>query len=136
MKRQWYKTSFVKGILIVLEHIFLITATISVLWLVIYPALRSEIFTGNTPDKYEDTNSFNEQLRANSNQIINGISMKDRFETDGVYNPKKIVDIQEYYQKSQIMDEDISGLSYYLQDLEEWGNQWVQNGEKSSYDTG
>ena len=94
MKRQWYKTSFVKGILIVLEHIFLITATISVLWLVIYPALRSEIFTGNTPDKYEDTNSFNEQLRANSNQIINGISMKDRFETDGVYNPKKIVDIQ------------------------------------------
>ncbi|MGN1377709.1 MAG: sensor histidine kinase [Dorea sp.] len=136
MKRQWYKTSFVKGILIVLEHIFLIMATISVLWLAIYPALRSEIFTGNTPDKYEDTNSFNEQLRANSNQIINGISMKDRFETDGVYNPKKIVDIQEYYQKSEIMDEDICGLSYYLQDLEEWGNLWIQNGEDSSYDTG
>lgn len=148
MKHQWYKTSFTKGILIVLEHVFLIAATVSVLWLAVYPTVRSEIFAGNAPEKYEDTTSFNEQLRSTSNLMIKGIQVKDRFETDGVYDPGRIVDIQEYYETSSIksaqeyyetsgnMNEDISGLAYRLQDLDDWGKLWLQNGENSSYDTG
>lgn len=136
MKRQWYKTSFTKGILIILEHIFLIAAIVSILWLAAYPAVRSEIFAGNAPERYEDTNSFNEQLRSASNLMIAGIQVKERFETDGVYDPEKIVDIQEYYENSRVINKDISGLAYRLQDLDDWGNLWLQNGENSSYDTG
>ena len=136
MKHQWYKSSFTKGLLVIAEHILLVTAVVSFLWLAVYPMLKNEIFTGNSPDTYEETTSFTEQLRSISQQVVSGIGMCARFETDGKYDPDKIVDIQDYYEKSEIRNENVNGLSYRLQDLVDWGDKWIQTGEESSYEGG
>ena len=136
MKHRWYKTSFTKGLLIIAEHILLVTAVVSLLWLAVYPMLKNEILTGDSPDSYEETTSFVGQIRSISQQVVSGIGMCARFETDGKYDPDKIVDIQDYYEKSEISNENVNGLSYRLQDLVDWGDKWIQTGEESSYENG
>ena len=135
MKRRWYRAPIIKGILIVAEHILVVIMAVCIIWILSYPAGRNEMFEGKPAKNYEETKSFNELLRTYSHQVMNGIGMRDRFETDGVYNPQKIVDIQEYYNESEITNENLSGLAYRLQDLSDWAQQWLDQGEEnSSYD--
>lgn len=136
MNHQWYKSTLAKSILIVLEHILLVIIVVSFLWMMSYPALWREALVGEPVKAYEDTTSFNEQLRSCSNEMVSAIGMRGLFETDGKYDPQKIVDIQTYYQESTINNENVSGLAYRLEDLIKWGDEWNQNGEDSNRDTG
>lgn len=136
MNHQWYKSTLAKSILIVLEHILLVIVVVSFLWMMSYPALWREALVGEPVKAYEDTTSFNEQLRSCSYEMLNAIGMRELFETDGKYDPQKIVDIQTYYNESKIDNENVSGLAYRLEELVEWGAEWHQNGEESDADTG
>lgn len=136
MNHQWYKSTLAKSILIVLEHILLVIIVVSFLWMMSYPALWREALVGEPVKAYEDTTSFNEQLRGCSNEMLNAIGMRDLFETDGKYDPQKIVDIQTYYNESKIDNENVSGLSYRVEELVGWGDEWYRNGEESNVDTG
>ena len=87
MKQQWYKSNVAKGILIVTQHILLVAMITSFLWMMSYPALRGELFVGKPAKKYEDTVSFGNQLNNISHDVVNGVELRKKFETDGIYDP-------------------------------------------------
>lgn len=122
MKQHWYKTNLTKMVLIILEHVLVVILVLSFLWLVSYPALREEIFEGNPARKYEDSRGFASQLESKSEQVLNGISASNFFETNGSLDEEKIIDIEEWYKNGEAPGKNVSGLAYRLGDLIEWSN--------------
>jgi hypothetical protein len=47
MKSKWYRSKGMKFVLIILAHIFVITATTGGLWVTAYPIFRQEILKEN-----------------------------------------------------------------------------------------
>lgn len=132
MKRQWYGSKTAKGLLIILAHVFAVAAAVSFLWATTYPALVNEVFSGSGARKYEDTDIFKNRLMDLNSEVMRGLRVQELLETDGVYDPQKIIDIQEYMQsygtELRFPGENIHGLSYKLGDLIAWGNDWDYNG--------
>lgn len=93
--KKWYKKPITKAILVFVAIVTAILLGISVILLaslngVVYDAkLRAE-------KKYENANSFEQTMYQTATYVAERIHIQDEFETDGKYNPDKIVDITEY----------------------------------------
>lgn len=124
MNHQWYKSALAKGILILLAHVLVVAIAAGFVWIMSYPMLRTEVLAGRAAEKYEDTVSFERELRNVSSNVFEGIRSKKLLEVDGGYTLDRVVDIQEFYDNASISDEDINGLAYTLKDLKEWGDAW------------
>ncbi len=126
MKGQWYRAKLTKGLLVIIEHVLIVAAVVSFLWAMSYPALMEEVFSGSGAREYEDTGIFKNRLIELNNEVMNGIRVQELFESDGAYNPQKIIDIQEYMQsygeEVRLLNENVHGLAYTLGDLVAWGN--------------
>lgn len=121
MKNTWYKTKLAKAVLVIVAILCSVTTVTGILWFVSYPVLREELLDGKKrADKYEDTLSFDNKIQQYNYQVASGLSQNSIFETDGKYNPDKIIDIEEYYEKSEVSGENKSGLAYTLGDLLAW----------------
>lgn len=122
-----------KGLLIILAHVLAVAAAVSFLWSMTYPAFVSEVFSGSGSSEYEDTDIFKNRLIDLNCEVMRGLRVQELVETDGAYDPQKIIDIQEYQQSSGVEmrfpGENIHGLAYKLGDLIAWGNNWGYNGE-------
>ena len=128
MKRQWYKAMLTKGILIVLEHVLLAAVVVSCLWLSAYPVLWDEVIAGSMAREYEETARFRGDMMNISMEVLQGIRRSKMFETDGTYDPDKIIDIQRYQEGMEDFEGDFNGLAYRLGDLCEWGENWIKEG--------
>lgn len=120
MKNAWYKTKLAKAILVLLSILCSVTMVVSVLWFVLYPVLREELLNGKPAGAYEDTLSFDTKLQEYNYQVTYGLSQNSIFETEGKFNPNKIIDIKEYYEKMTVSGENRSGLAYTLGDILAW----------------
>ena len=120
MKNAWYKTKLAKAILVLLSILCSVTMVVSVLWFVSYPVLREELLNGKPAGAYEDTLSFDTKLQEYNYQVTYGLSQISIFETEGKFNPNKIIDIKEYYEKMTVSGENRSGLAYTLGDILAW----------------
>lgn len=120
MKNAWYKTKLAKAILVLLSILCSVTMVVSVLWFVSYPVLREELLNGKPAGAYEDTLSFGTKLQEYNYQVTYGLSQNSIFETEGKFNPNKIIDIKEYYEKMTVSGENRSGLAYTLGDILAW----------------
>lgn len=120
MKNAWYKTKLAKAILVLLSILCSVTMVVSVLWFVSYPVLREELLNGKPAGAYEDTLSFDTKLQEYNYQVTYGLSQNSIFETEGKFNPNKIIDIKEYYEKMTVSGENRSGLAYTLRDILAW----------------
>lgn len=120
MNQKWYQTGVVKAVLVILAHISVIMLAVGFVWMISYPALREEIFTGEHAKKYEDTRTFTSEVRDYSFQVVRGISAKPVFETDGNYDEDKIVDLEYLNQNGTVSGKNESGLAYRLGDLVTW----------------
>ena len=93
--KKWYKKPITKAILVFVAIVTAILLGISVILLaslngVVYDAkLRAE-------KKYENAKSFEQTMYQTATYVAERIHIQDEFETDGKYNPDKIVDITEY----------------------------------------
>lgn len=125
MKKTWYKTKLTKAILVLVSIACSVTVVVSILWLVAYPVLREEVLDGKVAEAYEDTLSFDEKIQEYNYQVICGLSQNAVFETEGKYNPDKMIDINEYFESGTVSGENKSGLTYRLGDLIEWYNESV-----------
>lgn len=130
MKNKWYRMKGVKVLLVVLAHIFAIATTVGVLWVCANSTFRKEIFKGKPATKYEDSQNFNEQMKDYTVQVVDGISVRKYFETEGKYDPNKIVDVEAYDQNMEYTGKNESGLSYRLIDLLKWDNAMNESGDK------
>ncbi len=127
MNHQWYRSAPVKGILVAVAHLLVVAVAAGIMWIMSYPMLKNEVLTGRPARKYEDTVSFERDLRNISGNVFEGIRSKKLLEPDGVYASERIVDIQEFQENARISDENINGLAYSLKNLEEWGDEWGED---------
>lgn len=130
MKGKWYRSNVTKAVLVITAHILVIAMTASLVWIVTYPAIREELFAGTPAKKYEDSRNFIDQMLSYSRQAVTGVGAKGQFETDGKYDPDKLVDIEQYYDTNSFNGKNKNGLAYRLGDLLEWV-QMLNNGETS-----
>lgn len=128
MKRQWYRSTLTKGILIIIELVLAAALVVSWLWLSAYPVLRDEVLEGEMPQTYEDTARFLDDVENISIEVLEGIGRRELFETNGVYDPGKLIDIQRFLEGMEDYEGNFTGLAYRLGDLCEWGEQWVREG--------
>lgn len=120
MREKWYKSDITKAVLVVVAHVLVVVMTACFIWLLSYPVLRAEIFAGKPAKKYMDSRNFVEKMLEYSQQAVSGIKSAELFETEGKYNPDKLVDIEVYHKKNIINGKNKSGFSYRLGDLLEW----------------
>ena len=96
---------------------------------------------GETPPYYR-TRDYAQNVENEVSELINYIRLRNDFETDGEYDPDKLVDILEYSEQGSISGSNTSGLVYKLQHLYDWSKenesyQWwrnyIQENDKSLY---
>ena len=117
---QWYKANLTKGILIVAEHVLAVVTVASLVWVLTYPALMGDLFSGHAARRFEDSTAFSGQLQSATSEILEGIGTRGLFETEGKFDPERVVDLKEFYDNNKISNENSSGLAYKLGDLEKW----------------
>ena len=44
---KWYKSAPIKGVLLLVQHVLVVLAVISLVWLAAYPGMAQDIFQGN-----------------------------------------------------------------------------------------
>ena len=101
---------------------------VCLIWTLSYPAggIRSAIV--DKPKKsYAESKGFEEQLQTIAGSVIWTEPLRENFQTEGVYDENKIVDIKEYMDNKTISGENKSGLAYTLGEM----MKWVQQGDYS-----
>lgn len=133
MKR-WYRKTVTKVILVILAVLCgaaCVTGLASSMSLA-GTANPSEIWK-MTKQAYEESQDFNGAVENSVMEIMNRIRLENLFETDGAYNPNKLVDIMEYSRNGTISGSNSSGVAYTLEELENWSEDFQTN-EGDIYD--
>ncbi len=120
MKNKWYRSKLVKTILVIAEHVFTVLICASILSAITYPTFAEEFVRGQGSKDYEESGVFEDTFRNYSMNVLEGMRIHDNWEINGEYDPKKIVDIQDYWDKNIVTGENKSGLAYYLGDILAW----------------
>lgn len=134
--KNWYKSAPVKGVLLVIQHVLVVLAAVSLIWLVTYPGITQDILSQKEIKNYEETGGFGIQVFSDSQQALVMLLEAEELETDGEIDENKIVDIQELTETSKISGENKSGLAYRLGELNDWGSQRDRGEVITSYDGG
>lgn len=131
--KNWYKKPVTKGILLLLAHITAVFAVLSMVIILSFSgSLGSENFLKTSGRPYEESSSFKNMVYDATWEVMEGIAMKNNFESDGKYNPNKLVDIVDLAKNGRITGEGENGLVYELEDLVNWSNEYIDDG--SDYD--
>ena len=131
--KNWYKKPVTKGILLLLAHIMAVSAVLSTVIILSFsggPGSDNFLKTSGRP--YEESSSFKNMVYDATWEVMEGIAIKNNFESDGKYNPNKLVDIVDLAKNGQITGEADNGLVYELEDLVNWSNEYTDDG--SNYD--
>lgn len=75
---------------------------------------------------YIESDLYKNQVCNEVSNLMEYLSGKCKFETNGVYNPERIVDIADYVKKDIITGEITHGIGYYLKDLLAWEQEGIQ----------
>ena len=131
---KWYKKTTVKAVLFlaaVLSGAGFVTSLTGALTIA-GTANPAELW--DLSDKaFEDSDDFNELVENSMIEVMRQLRLENLFETDGAYNPDKVIDIMEYSKSGDISGEDVSGVAYTLEELENWSEDYA-NGEGDIYD--
>lgn len=125
--RQWYKSAPMKGILLLMEHVFAVVAVICLIFVLAYPGQEYGKNIGDlSKNDYADTKGFANTVQSAFHTIQSQIELQEQFETEGKYDPNKIVDIVEYREEGTISGQNTSGVAYRLDDLIQWAQSYGQ----------
>ena len=109
--KNWYKRPVTKGILLLLAHVMAAAAVISLVIIIVFSGNlgKAEFFKlSSTP--YEESDSFNNLVSNAVWDVMSSITLKNNFETDGKYNPSKLVDIVDLGKNGQITGAKITSM--------------------------
>nr|WP_317282916.1 HAMP domain-containing sensor histidine kinase [uncultured Sellimonas sp.] len=132
--KKWYYSATNKGLLLILAHICIVVSTICFVWVAQAAGLRYLIPFEKVPEHYEETYNFSEHMKSISKQVLSQLQTQDKFETNGKYDPEKLIDVSRY--SSDNLEQDginHTGIAYRLQDLEQWSEIYINayNGTQS-----
>lgn len=123
--RHWYKSAPMKGILLILEHIFAVLAVLCIVFVLIYPGQEyGKNINDLSKGEYQETRGFEANVQTAAHSILNQISRQENLETEGKFDTEKQVDIIEYADSGKISGENVSGIIYRLGDLSDWLDNW------------
>ena len=133
MKR-WYRKTVVKVVAVIVGIVSGAVFAASLLAAIslagtVNPSDIRRIMT----QEYEDSEDFNMSVENSVYEIMNRIRLEQMFETDGAYNPDKLVDIMDYSRNLVITGDNHSGVAYTLDELKDWGEDFYA-GEGQLYD--
>ena len=84
-------------------------------------------------EPYEESANFNQAVAGSVMQVFEQFRMKNLFETDGAYNPDKVIDIMQLADDGRVDGSNTSGVAYTLEQLESWGKNF-DSGDTNSYE--
>lgn len=123
--KKWYRSIPVKAGLIGAAVVSAIVVSLSAVLILGNQGegiVNSDKLLGFQEGVYEESAAFEKRMREVSYDVVAGIVSKRSLEiADGNYDPDRLVDIMEYYKNGKISGENVSGLSYKLGELVEWG---------------
>ena len=84
-------------------------------------------------EPYEESADFSAVVSSMIQDVFEQFRVSDLMETDGAYNPQKLVDVMEYAQTGKISGGNVSGVAYTLEQLEEWGGEYYTGDDSALY---
>lgn len=82
---------------------------------------------------YPETAKYETQVEEKIGQLHEFLEGCNKFETDGIYDPDRIVDIENYALHKNITGQSEGGLSYRLHDLLQWAQQGAELDNEEKY---
>lgn len=120
--KKWYRHPIVKTILILTAFAAAVIAGPSFMLLAVYQDIvtPAELFR-EEQKTYEETEEFREWMLSAAAGNLYRTEAAELLETDGEYDPDKLIDVLEYADMEGYSGENLSGLEYRLGDLVDWG---------------
>ncbi len=134
MKKIRYSAGM-KAVVMMLQEVFSVVLVISIV-LVSSLFSRSMVNFGELKNEnFMESSYYSRLFQGAVSEVLDYIQYQDQFETDGVYNPEKIVNIVAYMNQNignnMKMPQSIEDrLRYYLIDLENWSKDYVTVGSQ------
>ena len=119
--KKWYRMPRVKFFLLAAAHILAAAGVLCILWATRYPMLIQELCSADAAKTYEESNAFANAVANANYHILDEIQYQTLYDTDGKYDPDKIVDVAKYEDTGGITGKDETGLSFRLGDMYSWG---------------
>ena len=133
--KKWYKKTVTKAVLLVLAVLSGATFLTNLSGALTIAGTANPAELWSLTDKtFPDSDDFNALVENSMMEVMEQLRLENLFETDGSYNPDKLVDIMEYCRSGTISGENMSEIAYTLEELENWGEDYSQ-GEGDNYDS-
>lgn len=130
---KWYRKTGVKAIALIvaiLSGAMLITNLLSLMNLAGSTDLPSLWTMSQQP--FEESQEFNYMVENYMDDVLTQIRLENLFETDGMMNRNKEIDVMEYSKNDTANGENVSGIAYSLEELINWGEDF-DSAESDNY---
>lgn len=130
---KWYRKTGVKAIVLIvaiLSGAMLITNLLSLMNLAGSTDLPSLWPMSQQP--FEESQEFNYMVENYMDDVLTQIRLENLFETDGMMNRNKEIDVMEYSKNDTANGENVSGIAYSLEELINWGEDF-DSAESDNY---
>lgn len=130
---KWYRKTGVKAIVLIvaiLSGAMLITNLLSLINLAGSTDLPSLWTMSQQP--FEESQEFNYMVENYMDDVLTQIRLENLFETDGMMNRNKEIDVMEYSKNDTANGENVSGIAYSLKELINWGEDF-DSAESDNY---
>ena len=130
---KWYRKTGVKAIVLIvaiLSGAMLITNLLSLMNLAGSTDLPSLWTMSQQP--FEESQEFNYMVENYMDDVLKQIRLENLFETDGMMNRNKEIDVMEYSKNDTANGENVSGIAYSLEELINWGEDF-DSAESDNY---
>lgn len=130
---KWYRKTGVKAIVLIvaiLSGAMLITNLLSLMNLAGSTDLLSLWTMSQQP--FEESQEFNYMVENYMDDVLTQIRLENLFETDGMMNRNKEIDVMEYSKNDTANGENVSGIAYSLEELINWGEDF-DSAESDNY---
>ena len=128
-----YRKTGVKAIVLIvaiLSGAMLITNLLSLMNLAGSTDLPSLWTMSQQP--FEESQEFNYMVENYMDDVLTQIRLENLFETDGMMNRNKEIDVMEYSKNDTANGENVSGIAYSLEELINWGEDF-DSAESDNY---
>ena len=119
--KNWYKQPLTKIILVVIAIVAPAIAAVSLVLVAGIADTMSPEAAFGAAETFEESDFFEELMHSAVNEMLSTYERKEILETNGKYDPDRLVDVMEYRESGDITGENISGLAYTVGELVEWG---------------
>lgn len=130
---KWYRKTGVKAIVLIvaiLSGAMLITNLLSLMNLAGSTDLPSLWTMSQQP--FEESQEFNYMVENYMDDVLTQIRLENLFDTDGMMNRNKEIDVMEYSKNDTANGENVSGIAYSLEELINWGEDF-DSAESDNY---